>query len=550
MKNTILLLFILTLFASSCTKPEEDSYNPVDFSSDIKQVINNYEAVIPPQCYTKTEGVSNPCWACHTTAVTPNQNVDFMLQEEYAFSNFALTNRWDNLFRERSGEIDKISEDQVYEYIRTDNYTPLREKMDEIDIKVLWKPDLDFNRGFDEKGFAKDGSWWRALRYKPFLGTFWPTNGNTDDVFIRLGEEFRTDEKGNISEEIYKINLAILEALVGCDPGVKKQDCRRSVEPVSEEKAGIDLNRDGKIDGTVTEIVGIPEHWAGKAKDYEIKKYLFPKSTEFLHTVRYIDPDSPGLLSKRMKEVRYSKKTDWLDTWALNAFNEREFEEKEEGKLPKFGGSPITGIDNKFGWRFQGYIEDAGGRLRLQTLEEHQYCMGCHGSLGITVDKTFTMPRKVPGKDGWKHQNLEGIKDFPQAGHSKPEIYTYFERVRGGDEFRANDEIIHKFFPDGNLDKEKVLTASPGGKNDITYLVYPSRQRALQLNKAYMALVKEQSFEKGRDTLLKPPVNVHRNIKNGSTDLGKSGKIFYDGRLWLDWEYEGDSNAKITSKNH
>jgi hypothetical protein len=43
-------------------------------------------------------------------------------------------------------------------------------------------------------------------------------------------------------------------------------------------------------------------------------------------------------------------------------------------------------------------------------------------------------------------------------------------------------------------------------------LIVPSRERAALLNKAYMALVKEQRFELGRDALIKPPRNVHAQI--------------------------------------
>lgn len=77
--------------------------------------------------------------------------------------------------------------------------------------------------------------------------------------------------------------------------------------------------------------------------------------------------------------------------------------------------------------------------------------------------------------------------------------------------------------------------ASSGGDRDIAWLIAPSRARALSLNKAYMALVREQGFEQGRDTLLAPPRNVHPRIENGETELGKADKIFRDGKLWLDW---------------
>jgi hypothetical protein len=58
-----------------------------------------------------------------------------------------------------------------------------------------------------------------------------------------------------------------------------------------------------------------------------------------------------------------------------------------------------VGLLNDFGWQLQGFIEDAEGRLRLQTQEEHLFCMGCHSNIGVTVDQTFSFPRKVPGKE-------------------------------------------------------------------------------------------------------------------------------------------------------
>lgn len=533
--NPLLLTLLAALLACGGQNGVEKNYDPLKDALESVGKTRNMEAVVPPQCYTKTEGVSNPCWTCHTDSTMPNYQEDFELQETYSFSAFALENRWENLFADRSKQISGISDREVLEYVKFDNYSLLKKKIESIDGYRWWVPDLDFTRGFDTEGFSKDGSWWRAIRYKPFLGTFWPTNGNIDDVFIRLPDDFMRDERGNHSREIYKINLAILELLITCSPDAKNDECQRRVEPINEELAGIDLDRNGRIKGHVEKIRGIPPHYVGKAKGRNLKRYLYPEGTEFLHTVRYIDPENPSSLPRRMKEVRYSKKVRWLDQWALLRAYEEEAEDKQNGILPKFKGSPPVGLQNDFGWQLQGFIEDGLGRLRLQTEEEHRFCMGCHSALGASVDQTFTLARKVPGKEGWRHQDLNGIKDVPQAGHAEPEILTYFRRVSGGDEFRENDEILEKFFPNGKIDEKEVLRASAKGDLDITHLIVPSRERALLLNKAYMALVREQSFEKGRDTLIRPPKNVHRKIENGSTGLKQSGRVYYDGSVWLDW---------------
>ncbi len=505
----------------------------------------NGDAAVPSQCYTATGGIANPCWTCHTQSVWPNERHDWELQQEYAFSQAALTNNWTNLHEDRSKAIAAISDEEALRYVRNDNYTPLRPAL-EKDTNYLkaggYLPDLDFSMGFDDEGFARDGSGWRALRYKPFLGTFWPTNGSTDDVFIRLPEKFRRTADGAESREIYKLNLSILEAAIAFDPRFAaeypdKPEGRpvRRVEPVLEDLAGTDLDGDGKTGGTVTSIKGLPARYAGGASDVKVFRHLYPEGSEYLHSVRYIDPDAPGMISVRMKELRYSKKKEFRQLEAVKRAYEHALVEKNEFRVPVKTGSPLAGYPNEFGWSLQAFIEDEYGRLRLQTAEEHHFCLGCHSGIGVTVDQTFTLARKVPGEGGWKYQNIGGIPDVPQAGHKEPEILTYFDRVTGGDEFRANTEMLDKFFPGGKLDKAKVKKAAPGGTEDITYLVAPSRERALLLNKAYMALVKDNDFHRGRDTVISPPVNVHRQIVNGNTELAETGRVFTDGRLWLDW---------------
>jgi len=43
---------------------------------------------------------------------------------------------------------------------------------------------------------------------------------------------------------------------------------------------------------------------------------------------------------------------------------------------------------------------------------------------------------------------------------------------------------------------------------DIMTLIYASRSRALQLDKAYRGIVQEQSFTEGRDPTIEPARNV------------------------------------------
>lgn len=528
---------LLALVLAACSPPPPQTavaapaaFDPLAAALASKGVIHNREAVVPSQCYTKTDGVSNPCWTCHTGSNGRNWKNDVKLQEEYSFSEAAKKNHWENLFRDRSAQTAAIGDDQALAYVRADNYTPLRLALEKRSDYLGWKPDLDFARGFDQQGLARDGSWWRAFRYKPFMGTFWPTNGSTDDVMIRLPRRFYLDAQGQQSREVYQLNLSILEAAMTVDDRIADAKLVRGIEAVDEKLAGIDLDGDGRL-AQATRIRGRPAHYAGGAAGERVVRYSYPKGTEFLHTVRYLDPAAAGMSASRMKEVRYAIKVQQLGDADIRAVYAEETQEKAAGALPGFHGNPMTGLLNDFGWQLQAFIEDGEGRLRLQTHEEHQFCMGCHTGIGVTVDQTFSFPRKLPGAAGWAYQSVSGMPDAPQAGAAEPEILSYLRRVQGGDEFRENTEMLARWWRGGVLDDKAVRAAGA----DISALIAPSRGRALALDKAYMALVKEQRFDLGRDAVLAPAKNVHAEIKNGDTELKKSGKIFRDGRLWLDW---------------
>lgn len=507
-------------------------YDPFEHARASVGTIVNREAVIPAQCYTKTDGISNPCWTCHTQQQGYNQMDDWHLQREYAFSDVGRTNHWTNLFLPL--EPSSPSADEVRAYIRTDNYTPLRRALAEYSGPAAWLPDLDIHAGFDDQGFAKDGSAWRALRYKPFPGTFWPTNGSTDDVMIRLPWPYRSDDGGNASVEIYKANLAIVEAALATPSLLALRTQGRRVEPVDEGLVRWDLDGDGRIGGRIERIRSLPRHYVGGARVAKVEWGNYPAGTEFLHTVRYLDPQVPNFMSVRMKEVRYAVKWRTNDQVLTNRAYREEKYHKESGVLPLFQGHPETGYINEFGWKLQGYIEDAQGRLRVQTQEEHYYCMGCHGTIGVTADQTFALPRKLPGAEGWRAQSLVGQKDVSQWSHAAPEVLTYMRRVRGADEFRSNDEMLRRFFRRGLPQERLVAQASITGPRDLAWLLYPSPQRALALNRAYMRLVRLQRFDFGRDPVLKPALNVHRTIVNGDTGF-REDQIFRDGTLWLDW---------------
>ncbi|MDX1795809.1 MAG: hypothetical protein R3219_03705, partial [Hydrogenovibrio sp.] len=187
---------------------------------------------IPPQCYTQTEvprvdksqpvRVHNPCFACHTQSVAPNFNHDGELQLAYAFPPSMQRNPWTNLFKDFRPSIAKISDKQIQAYIQQSNYQSQGKlllvqrlqsqlpKAWDVNQDRKWNgymPDAYFH--FDHQGFdhAPDGklTGWRAFGYRPFFGAFWPTNGSTDDVLIRLSKPFQQDERGQFSLDVYQL---------------------------------------------------------------------------------------------------------------------------------------------------------------------------------------------------------------------------------------------------------------------------------------------------------------------------------------------------------
>lgn len=499
--------------------------------------IYNPEAVIPPQCYTKTDGVNNPCYACHqsysSTEKRPNVMNDGSLQGGYEFSDLGTTNHWKNLFIDRSDLIVSITDEQIKEYVLQDNYSAFINKFKNdpnwsgeiTEIENLAYPEL----AFDQQGIAKDGSHWIAFNYKPFPSTFWPTNGSTGDAMIRLDAPFR-ELKGRYSQDVYFANLALVEMALKDTQTITTID-------ISEIAVGVDLNNDGVLSSNINQIER-RSHYLGDAKHIPLAKMLYPAHTEFLHTVRYLGVDEQGNIfnSPRMKEVRYMKKYAFRSKASLKSSYEKEIKEKQFEQLPQTITLGDRGIDNTFGWKLNAYIEDEYGELRHQHHQEMMFCNGCHRSVGASFDQTFSFPRKVDGKQGWGYINLHTMQDVPNLGESKGEFLTYLERVRGGDEFRQNQEMLERWFnPDGSVNKQKVESVE-----SIYELITPSARRALDLNKAYLTIVKEQSYLYGRDATIVKARNVLKQVDESQAPLTPENIHQWDMRLLWDHQERAD----------
>lgn len=488
----------------------------------------NPEAPIPPQCYTRIESKYNPCYVCHQNnadGTRPNFMQDGSLQEAYFFSDTAMVNHHRNLFIDRTDQVAAISDQEILDYINTDNYSGLADRLRAQGFKG-YIPDIEGYQNaaeaFDATGHAKDGSGWVAFNYKPQPSTFWPTNGSTDDVIIRLAEEYRTKADGTPSRDVYTANLALVE--------ITMQDYDRvTLPPVDEAEIGVDIDGDGTL-GTATEILR-RDTYLGAASDVALVRMMYPLGTEFLHSVRYVGLEGDEIVvPPRMKELRYMVKTRMLTIPELRSRYGNENQEKVDENLPRYIDLGDRGMDSGFAWTLLGFIEDADGDLRKQTNEETFFCRGCHATTGANIDQTWAFPRKVKGAEGWGYIDTHGMSDAPNKGGDEGEILTYFKRVGGGDEFRSNLEMMDRWFnEDGSVKEEAVKAAS------VYELITPSRERALEMNKAYRVIVGEQSFIYGRDATTTPPINVLSNVDDarGAT-LDPEYRYEHDIRLTWD----------------
>lgn len=506
----------------------------------------NPEAPVPAMCYTKTEGKHNPCYVCHQLYPREpgnermNRLDDGGIQGSYLFSDEGTTNHWRNLFVDRRDWLREVSDDAILAYINQDNYSDLTGRLQQSGWQG-YLPDLkNFHSAadaFDAQGFARDGSAWVAFNYKPLPSTFWPTNGSTDDVAIRLPPAFR-QQSGVDSLAIYQLNLALLELNI-------KQLPEIAIPAMDETALQQDLNGDGVLQHQVNRLKA-RRHYLGDAAAVALVSQQFPNGTEFLHSVRYVGVDTDGNVSvpPRMKELRYMRKIRELTESDLDNRYRRERKEKVLGELPYYVDHGDKGRENGMGWLLTGFIEDYDGRLRPQTEEEMFFCMGCHAAIGTTIDQTFAFARKVTGPSGWGYISLRGMIDAPSRGQTEGEILQYLQRAGGGNEFRENPEMLQRWFkPDGTVDQDKVRTA------DVYALITPSRERALALNKAYTHIVRHQNFVEGRDATWLPAENVYRQVDESTPPLTAEHR-FFGWDLRVDWPSETNPEpVTVANKN-
>jgi hypothetical protein len=110
---------------------DDDSVIPARPPVHPLHTVYNREAVVPPMCYTRTEGAHNPCYVCHQDKIAgrPNAMDDGALQRAYSFSELGATNHWQNLFEDRSQRIAEYSDEAIQAWVSQDNYSELAARL-------------------------------------------------------------------------------------------------------------------------------------------------------------------------------------------------------------------------------------------------------------------------------------------------------------------------------------------------------------------------------------------------------------------------------------
>jgi hypothetical protein len=175
-------------------------------------------------------------------------------------------------------------------------------------------------------------------------------------------------------------------------------------------------------------------------------------------------------------------------------------------------GNQEFGVSNSLAWQYRGFIEDSDGWLRPQTHQELVSCVGCHSGIGATTDSNFSFSRKLTAGDveyfaGYKGKSLDegGSDAVPYEGqsadlHAIVDGYaTYLKQNHALNDYRSLNYDIRL----------------PLDKQDIESFLWPDAENAQLMNKAYLTIVREQSYTKGRDATVSPLIYMRQEFEKG-----------------------------------
>jgi hypothetical protein len=560
------------------------------------------------QCWIETGyGTQNACKYCHTNYLTEiKHGNNFPIGEDQILFSFQSPNlnriNWQNVIYPQN--IDRRlkqqgtaipSSQENLRYVRTDNwrraYRSARQAGDLSWNNLKQKnhpmqlfPALDPNHlypnkkddptdsgahGFiDSEGFVRnekgEPTGWRAINFFPYA-IFTPLTGSVSGIYIRLPEPFRTG-KGIVSLEIYRKNLDILEK------NIKNRPLATAF-------------------------------YLGDAASVPVEKGFYPVGTEFAHPLHYVDLradgesgrtlngvyqnasvdyEFPGTRSKRVKEIRYMYK------WKTVTLDD--IGEKESDEVPFVYGKAWKGwIDNHSGWILAAYIENRDGQLRPQTTEELLQCLGCHSSVGNTIDAVWSFQRKLEGSEGWQEMNYgrydsrrpneTRLRDYLNETVGKGEMEYFYGSVVGADLFgivpneiknelinyaNQNDLTTHlklktkislifddEFLKTSEkqirqlilLERAKIMNHyashrqylfvdSQSGESYIKgSIFYPAEKTMLANIAGYRKIVLDQSFNLGKVTFGNQPDAIPFTFRSDGSVRNEKGELIPAGRV-------------------
>lgn len=477
----------------------------------------NEDPAIPVQCWIETGyGTQNACKYCHTNFLADKKHGNnFPIGEDQVLYSFPSPNlnkiNWKNVthpqditkrLQKEGIKIPRPDDPENLSYVRSDNWNFVYEKarpnggttwnnLKQKDHEFQMFPSLNPQNLFpfraenptdnnqhgyiDQDGFIRNKNdeytGWRAVNFFPYA-LFTPLAGSVSGIYIRLPKAFMQKD-GKVRISVYEKNLDL-------------------------------LLRNIKMDNP-------PEqNYYGDAVNIPVKKGFYPVGTEFAHPLHYVDLNAdgesgknlnglnnnktpgyefPGTRSKRVKEIRYMYK--WKDV-GLEDIDENEIEEK----YPKVIGKEWQGwIDNKAGWILAAYIENREGNLRPQTTEELLQCLGCHSSVGNTIDAVWSFQRKLPGAAGWQEMSYGHYKkaradktrlnDYKHENIDMGELEYFYYSVVGADLFGVMpDEIktaLKAYVKDNKLQKEIQLKTRPSLIFDDEKLKSTPRKKRIEI---------------------------------------------------------------------
>ena len=578
----------------------------------------NPYAHIPAQCYIETAGgTQNPCQVCHTDGLAKRSFGNnapqggwspFIgdLTAEYAFAalNYPFKpngsiNPWENtLFPEKlRAAMDSTGQDpaawDMAAWIRQDNWSAAAARRpgnardwdsgardDPFRLFPALSPaDLPADSDGFVRSAAADGAFfhdgrgwitgWRSVNFVPH-GIFTPLTGSVSGIYIRLPERFMKDAEGRFDLATYAANLDLVAAAVS-------------------DHLPMDA----------------PATYQGAASNIPVQPGLYPQGTEFAHPLHYVDTAAdgsdgapgrfPGARADRVKEIRYMYKIRTFDPdYAGPGI-------KEES-APAYASRSEGWIDNGAGWILAGWIEDAEGRLRAQSASELTQCVGCHSGhepqretggwetfqsgVGVTIDSTWAMPRRLPGHAGWGENTAMGYRapeaegGIGRASWSDPvnramqngEFAHFLENVVGvslyGDMpasveaflaktirttsgYSADWPVLKVETTEGYLGAQrqraallKELTAKgdhlDADGNLAGALLYPPQSAALAAARGYRMVVATQRYDFGKDVFPETPVTFRYFREDETAFTHQDGTPYSAGEIVIDRPIDED----------